>query len=165
MTTVSLTCPCGHIWDHLRSEPVPADLRTICPVCAASQNTLEPSSQDAAQPGSSVGDPKAAPAEAPEPIAAPGRVVEGFEIMEEINRGGMGVIYKARQIAMNRLVALKAINPTKLEQPGTRDRFRRRCGPPACSTTRTSSRSSPRTWTARSYLAMEYVPESTSCGW
>ena len=43
--------------------------------------------------------------------------------MEEVNRGGMGVIYKARQIAMNRLVALKAITPSKLEHPGARERF------------------------------------------
>jgi len=52
-------------------------------------------------------------------------VVEGFEIIEEINRGGMGVIYKARQLAMNRLVALKAITPAKLAIPGTRERFMR----------------------------------------
>ncbi len=55
--------------------------------------------------------------------AAPGKVVAGFEIMEELNRGGMGVIYKARQVAMNRIIALKAIIPAKLERPGVRERF------------------------------------------
>lgn len=35
----------------------------------------------------------------------------------------MGVIYKARQLAMNRLVALKAINPAKLHLPTVRARF------------------------------------------
>jgi tRNA A-37 threonylcarbamoyl transferase component Bud32 len=55
--------------------------------------------------------------------AEPGKIVAGFELMEELNRGGMGVIYKARQVAMNRIVALKAIIPARLERPGVRERF------------------------------------------
>jgi eukaryotic-like serine/threonine-protein kinase len=102
MSTVHLTCPEGHSWDHPDTDPVPADVRTICPACLAMSASPVP------------------PA-----TVTPGRVVEGFEILEEINRGGMGIIYKARQIAMNRLVALKAITPAKLELPGVRERFMR----------------------------------------
>jgi serine/threonine protein kinase len=61
-----------------------------------------------------------------------------FELLREIGRGGMGVVYEARQISLKRRVALKVLPPALGLSPQARRRFEREAqARPSC-TTRTS---------------------------
>ena len=46
-----------------------------------------------------------------------------FELIEELGRGGMGIVYRAHQISLDREVALKMILPGRLSEPEHVERF------------------------------------------
>jgi tRNA A-37 threonylcarbamoyl transferase component Bud32 len=50
--------------------------------------------------------------------------VPGYEVLEVLGQGGMGVVYKARQQGLNRLVALKMVRRDYAASPQALDRFR-----------------------------------------
>jgi hypothetical protein len=88
--------------------------------------------------------------------------VPGYEILEEVGRGGMGVVYKARRLDGGRVVALKVILKERLGSPEVVNRFRRE----ALAAARLSHPNIVRVYESDQegdthFLAMEYVPGVT----
>jgi WD40 repeat protein/tRNA A-37 threonylcarbamoyl transferase component Bud32 len=58
-------------------------------------------------------------------LSAPLPVVPGYEVLGELGGGGMGMVYRARHLALNRLVALKMVRNAELATPDEQARFLR----------------------------------------
>jgi serine/threonine-protein kinase len=54
--------------------------------------------------------------------------VPGYELLEEVGRGGMGVVYKARRLADGQVVAVKMVTPEVAPQAALLARFQRETG-------------------------------------
>ena len=52
-----------------------------------------------------------------------GAVAGRYSLERELGRGGMGVVYLAREVRLDRLVAIKLLPPAKAAEPRLRERF------------------------------------------
>lgn len=117
--------------DDFETQVVPVSF--VRPLSAPS--TSIPSGRSATAPAGALETQVESPAARPatssrRPSSDVPQILGDYELLEELGRGGMGIVYRAKQRSVNRLVALKVIRPDRLSsmslsnQRKTVDRFR-----------------------------------------
>lgn len=116
--------PSGDASFLLIGQPLPAAPQNSTIDAPAARGVAGPTARTN-EPGElfatpTVDSPRAGPFEAPRPFYKIG----DYELLAQIAKGGMGVVYKARQVSLNRIVAFKTIRDGRLSTDAQIARFR-----------------------------------------
>jgi predicted Ser/Thr protein kinase len=144
---------------HGPPAPPPSALAEPSPATGAARDPMPVDPLTAARlaGGAATGAVVPLPREACPGVGTPFPQVPGYEVLGELGRGGMGVVYKARQVELRRLVALKMIR-SHGQPSDARERFRtearaiaRLNHPHIVQVYETGE------WDSQPYLALEYL--------
>ncbi len=93
---------------------------------APHQETVAELPPDRTLPGEARADAPPAPAEAPAgPEGQPSATLGDFRLLKKLGGGGMGTVYKAHQVSLDRDVAIKVLARELAAKPAFVERFRR----------------------------------------
>jgi len=95
------------------------------------------------------------------PLSAGDRLGQ-FELLEKLGAGGMGVVYKARDTRLNRLVAIKVIQPARSGDSGLQARLLAEArAASSLNQFNVVTVYDSGSWDGVDFIAMEYVPGRT----
>jgi formylglycine-generating enzyme required for sulfatase activity/serine/threonine protein kinase len=107
---------------QLPSGPARANIPGDESVSNAASNSETPGTADAAWPPAATAKKDA---QSLESLGLPPALAEStdYEVIKALGQGGMGIVYLARNRAMDRLEVLKVVSKALLDRPGARERF------------------------------------------